>query len=76
MGTNGDYIIDKVSWTIYGPKANGVWGTGTPLRGNSKGVNQKRDLADGVPTTGDGSGGGRIYNTSNLALTGLGPFQD
>ena len=34
VGTNGDYIIDKVSWTIYGPKASGVWGTGTPLRGN------------------------------------------
>ena len=73
VGTNGDYIIDKVSWTIYGPKANGVWGTGTPLRGNSKDVNQKRDLADGVPTAGEGEGGGgRIYNTNNLALTGLG----
>ena len=73
VGTNGDYIIDKVSWTIYGPKANGVWGIGTPLRGNGKGgAAQKRDLADGVPTTGDGEGGGRIYNTSNLALTGLG----
>ena len=33
-----------------------------------------RDLSEGVPTSGDGSsgGGGRIYNTSNLALTGLG----
>ena len=75
VGTNGDYIIDKVSWTIYGPKASGVWGIGTPLRGNSKAAAtaQKRDLADGVPTSGDGSsGGGRIYNTSNLALTGLG----
>ena len=76
VGTNGDYIIDKVSWTIYGPKANGVWGIGTPLRGNGKGgAAQKRDLADGVPTTGDGEGGGRIYNTSNLALTGLGRSQ-
>ena len=73
VGTNGDFIIDKVSWTIYGPKANGVWGTGTPLRGNGgSGRAQPRDLADGVPTSGDGGGGGRIYNTSNLALTGLG----
>ena len=73
MGTNGDYIIDKVSWTIYGPKANGVWGTGTPLRGNGGSVNLSRVIADGVPTTGDGEGGGgRIYNTGNLALTGLG----
>ena len=75
VGTNGDYIIDKVSWTIYGPKASGVWGIGTPLRGNGgTATAQKRDLADGVPTSGDGSngGGGRIYNTSNLALTGLG----
>ena len=75
VGTNGDYIIDKVSWTIYGPKANGVWGIGTPLRGNGKGVNQKRDLADGVPTTGDGEGGGgvgKVYTTSNLPLSGTG----
>ena len=75
VGTNGDYIIDKVSWTIYGPKANGVWGIGTPLRGSGgKGSERKRDLAEGVPTTGDGSsgGGGRVYNTSNLSLTGLG----
>ena len=74
VGTNGDYIIDKVSWTIYGPKASGVWGIGTPLRGNGgSGSAQKRDLADGVPTSGDGSsGGGRAYNTSNLPLSGLG----
>ena len=58
------------------PRPNGVWGIGTPLRGNGKGgAAQKRDLADGVPTTGDGEGGGRIYNTSNLALTGLGRSQ-
>ena len=73
VGTNGDYIIDKVSWTIYGPKASGVWGIGTPLRGNGgTATAQKRDLADGVPTTGDGNGGGRAYNTSNLPLSGLG----
>ena len=75
VGTNGDYIIDKVSWTIYGPKASGVWGIGTPLRGNGKGGSaQKRDLADGVPTSGDGSsgGGGKVYTTSNLPLSGTG----
>ena len=78
VGTNGDYIIDKVSWTIYGPKANGVWGIGTPLRGNGgTATAQKRDLADGVPTSGDGSsGGGRAYNTGNLALSGLGRTKD
>ena len=71
VGTNGDYIIDKVSWTIYGPKASGVWARHA-LRGNSKASTQKRDLS-GRPNHGRGNnGGGRIYNTSNLALTGLG----
>ena len=44
------------------------------MRGNGgTATAQKRDLADGVPISGDGSsGGGRAYNTSNLPLSGLG----
>ena len=74
LGVVGDYVIDKTKWNIYGPKSSGGWGSPTPLRGNGKGAAvTKRDLSDGVPTTGDGGGGGGLrYNTSNLPLTGFG----
>ena len=58
LGVVGDYVIDKTKWNIYGPKSSGGWGSPTPLRGNGKGTAVRRDLADGVPTTGEGSGGG------------------
>jgi len=74
LGVVGDYVIDKTKWNIYGPKSSGGWGSPTPLRGNGKGAAAtKRDLSDGVPTTGEGGGGGGLrYNTSNLPLTGFG----
>jgi hypothetical protein len=42
QGKEGDWIIDKVHWEIYGPKAgdNSSWGKGQPLlasRANAKG---------------------------------------
>ena len=75
LGVVGDYVIDKTRWNIYGPKSSGGWGSPTPLRGNGKGAAAtRRDLSEGVPTTGEGGsgGGGIIYNTSNLSLTGFG----
>lgn len=30
-GTDGDYFLDYVTWTIYGPKASGAWPSGHPL---------------------------------------------
>jgi hypothetical protein len=30
-GTNGDYWLDYVAWTIYGPKASGAWPAGHSL---------------------------------------------
>ncbi|MEV6055009.1 hypothetical protein [Streptomyces sp. NPDC052107] len=30
-GTNGDYFLDYVAWTIYGPKASGAWPAGHAL---------------------------------------------
>jgi hypothetical protein len=32
-GVDGDFFIDTATATIYGPKAAGVWGVGTPLIG-------------------------------------------
>lgn len=31
VGTDGDYFLDYVAWTIYGPKASGAWPSGHPL---------------------------------------------
>ena len=56
------------------PQSQRCLGYRHALRGNGKGAGQKRDLADGVPTTGDGEGGGvsKTYTSSNLPLSGTG----
>ena len=36
LGRDGDFAINTGVWEIYGPKASGQWGTGTPLRGNKR----------------------------------------
>jgi hypothetical protein len=33
IGLSGDFYIDVTSYTIYGPKTDGDWGSGTSLRG-------------------------------------------
>ena len=33
LGYNGDFYINSTTWTIYGPKVGGAWGTGTSLMG-------------------------------------------
>jgi hypothetical protein len=30
-GSNGEFYIDTSTWTIYGPKTAGAWGSGTLL---------------------------------------------
>ena len=30
LGRDGDFAINTVVWEIYGPKASGQWGKGTP----------------------------------------------
>lgn len=35
IGNNGDFYIDTDFYSIYGPKAGGVWGTGTLLNNSS-----------------------------------------
>ena len=72
VGKDGDFAINVTVWEIYGPRAGGVWGTGTPLRGNKRnGGSEQRDNLFGNNSQSEG-GGGKAYNTSNLPLTGLG----
>ena len=58
LGREGDWVIDKVHWEIYGPKAgdNSAWGKGQPLLAN-------RANAKGEVTHSDRwkAGGGRFF---------------
>ena len=57
LGRDGDYAINTTIWEIYGPRAGGRWGTGTPLRGNIRGGNPK-DQVELFGTNPESSGGG------------------
>ena len=74
LGRDGDFAINTSVWEIYGPKASGQWGTGTPLRGNKRNGKGDAGLENvmGGPEGGDSGGGGRLYNTGNLPLAGTG----
>ena len=73
-GKDGDFAINVVAWEIYGPKAGGQWGTGTPLRGDTRRGrgNGERAAFDSPGAGGNGQGGGTFYNTANLSLAGTG----
>ena len=73
LGRDGDFAINTAVWEIYS-KSSGQWGTGTPLRGNKRNGKGDTGLENvmGGPEGGDGSGGGRLYNTGNLPLAGTG----
>ena len=58
LGKEGDWVIDKIHWEIYGPKAsdNAAWGKGQPLlasRANAKGEVTHSDRWN--------AGGGRFF---------------
>jgi len=58
LGTDGDFAINTVEWEVYGPKASGQWGKGTPMLGG--GGRNKREVNKGGDTrTDSGSGDGR-----------------
>lgn len=38
LGVDGDFYIDTDTYDIYGPKAAGAWGSGTPLSGGGGGT--------------------------------------
>jgi len=49
LGNNGDFYINLTNYTIYGPKAGGVWGTGTSLKGADGNANvMSFETADNV----------------------------
>ena len=77
LGTDGDFAINVISWKIFGPKAGGVWGQGTPLRGSGTGgeTETSRELK-GLANPGSGDGGTGFYNTANLSLAGTGKDGD
>lgn len=37
VGADGDFYINTTSWTIFGPKTSGAWGSGTALSGGGGG---------------------------------------
>ena len=72
VGKDGDFAINVSVWEIYGPRAGGAWGTGTPLRGNARnGGSENRNNIFGNNSQSEG-GNGKVYNTSNLRLAGTG----
>ena len=77
-GKDGDFAINVVAWEIYGPKAGGQWGTGTPLRGDTRSGRStgERTAFDSPGAGGNGQGGGGFYNTANLSLAGTGKDGD
>jgi hypothetical protein len=44
VGTNGDFYINTTTWIIYGPKANGDWGTGKYMTQDIAEVGNLSDL--------------------------------
>ena len=60
VGKDGDFAINVTVWEIYGPRAGGVWGTGTPLRGNARGGQSPATTQNlfGSNSPGGGGGGG------------------
>jgi integrin beta 8 len=72
-GSNGDFYIDTASNALYGPKAGGVWGSGTSLIGptGSSGTNGSTILSgSGVPSNGTGANGDFYINTAVSTIYG------
>ena len=66
LGRQGDWVIDKVHWEIYGPKAsdNSAWGKGQPLladRANAKGAATHSDRL--------AAGGGRFFPVGGVSAS-------
>jgi len=72
LGRDGDYAINVVVWEIYGPRSGGAWGTGTPLRGNTRGgqnTNTTQTLFGSNSSGGSSGGGGVAQTTRTLPLS-------
>lgn len=62
LGNNGDYYLDTSTWTLYGPKANGVWPAGVTLVSQSGGSGGTSGTG-GTGGTTVGNGGHVLYGT-------------
>ncbi|WP_116380837.1 hypothetical protein [Cupriavidus taiwanensis] len=67
LGNNGDYYLDTSTWTLYGPKADGVWPAGVSLVGQSGGSGG---------TGGSGGSGGTTVGNGGHVLYGSGAPTD
>ena len=68
LGRDGDFAINVTVWEIYGPRAGGAWGTGTPLRGNKRGGGAEKQALFGNNSSSEG-GGGVNQTTATLPLS-------
>ncbi|MDQ0139662.1 hypothetical protein [Cupriavidus necator] len=65
IGNNGDYYLDTSTWTLYGPKVDGVWPAGVTLTGQT-----------GSGTGGTGGTGGTTVGGGGHILYGSGAPTD
>jgi hypothetical protein len=62
-GRDGDFYIDTVTLTFYGPKASGIWPSGVALQGPSGGTGTVTSVAAGTGLT-----GGPITTSGSLSI--------
>lgn len=76
VGTNGDFYLNTVNFTMYGPKAAGAWPAGVSLIGTngtngSNGTNGKTILnGTAAPSSGVGTDGDFYINTTATTIYG------
>ena len=77
-GVDGDFYINTTTDTIFGPKAGGVWGSGTSLVGPTGATGPQGPQGDPGPTgaTGNtgpaGADGSKWYSGTGAPSSGLG----
>lgn len=72
-GRDRDFYIDTRTSTLYGPRANGVWGPGIELRGKDGSIGaQGNSLLNGIsdPIFATGIAGDFFLNTTSLMIFG------
>ncbi len=73
-GENGDFYIDTSAFEIYGPKAAGVWGSGTSLVGpEGDPGDDGRTLLNGTGAPGGGLGSDGDFYIDTAAFDIYGP---
>lgn len=76
VGLDGDFYINFLTWTIYGPKASGVWPAGVPMLGSqgeigNDGLDGKTILSGTVdPDNSVGTDGDFYINISTMYFFG------